>query len=478
MPRTITLFTEVVPPKYEPSTFLVSMVAHGVALGLVYLGVRQVPRVYDPFLSRPYTVRFMDSHPDESQMHKLASNGLIYPAPQTTTRVSAPGENRPASPSALQHIAQTITAPQVLIQPDVPSIPPLPPQAITLPTVALWSKENSPSQKLVPPPPHEATTADAPPSIERPNLESKLTDLKISSTAFTSTTLTTPPGTTSPLVVHGPNPTGQIPETTSKEVEQPTPAQVISISDLRIQQGMVALPLINEAQAASTAGLLALGQPLASSRSHNISSGSSHSGDKAVPNSDGQGNATAASRGVALLTAAKNDPAQPSDSTSRSKNEDSVTRISLQKNGKFGFVVVGSSVEDQYPELAGLWNGRMAYTVYLHVGLAKNWTLQYSLPRSADAASAGEANHLEAPWPYEMVRPNLSSSEVNSDAVMVRGLVNKDGRFEEMAVIFPPQFAQTKFVLSALQDWHFRPALLNGQVTPVEVLLIIPGELE
>jgi hypothetical protein len=140
--------------------------------------------------------------------------------------------------------------------------------------------------------------------------------------------------------------------------------------------------------------------------------------------------------------------------------------------------VVGASLEEKYPETAGLWSGRMAYTVYLHVGLARSWILQYSLPRAADAAAAGNIARLVAPWPYNIVRPNLAPGAINADALMVHGFVNQVGRFETLAIAFPPEFAQAQFVLNALEQWQFRPAAQNGQVTRVEVLLIIPEETE
>jgi len=77
-----------------------------------------------------------------------------------------------------------------------------------------------------------------------------------------------------------------------------------------------------------------------------------------------------------------------------------------------------------------------------------------------------------------MVRPHLMPADVNADAIMVHGFINSGGRFEQLAVVFPPQFAETKFVLGSLQQWQFRPATENGQHTPVEVLLIIPDEAE
>jgi hypothetical protein len=61
---------------------------------------------------------------------------------------------------------------------------------------------------------------------------------------------------------------------------------------------------------------------------------------------------------------------------------------------------------------------------------------------------------------------------------MVHGFVNTAGRFEQLAVIFPTELAEAKFLLRALQQWQFRPAMQNGQASQVEVLIIIPAETE
>jgi hypothetical protein len=61
---------------------------------------------------------------------------------------------------------------------------------------------------------------------------------------------------------------------------------------------------------------------------------------------------------------------------------------------------------------------------------------------------------------------------------MIHGIVNHAGRFESLAIAFPAQYAQASFVLNTLQQWQFRPARQNGKATAVEVVLIIPDELE
>jgi hypothetical protein len=155
-------------------------------------------------------------------------------------------------------------------------------------------------------------------------------------------------------------------------------------------------------------------------------------------------------------------------------SQPTTTQIKLPKEGQFGSVVVGSSLEERYPETALLWSGRLAYTVYLHVGLARSWILQYSVSREDDAASAGNVVRVEAPWPYSIVRPNIAPGTIMADALMVHGFVNKAGHFEDLAIAFPAEFEQAQFVLDSLAQWQFRPATQDGKKVRVEVLLIIP----
>jgi hypothetical protein len=148
----------------------------------------------------------------------------------------------------------------------------------------------------------------------------------------------------------------------------------------------------------------------------------------------------------------------------------------LPKTGVFGSVVVGSSLAEKYPESSRMWRGRLAYTVYLHVGLSRSWIMQYSLPRSEDADEAGNVLQLNAPWPYNIVRPSNGAGEMEADALMVHGFVNTAGRFEGLNIVVPPAYDGAELMLKSLQQWEFRPAVQNGQNVRVEVLLIIPEE--
>jgi hypothetical protein len=152
--------------------------------------------------------------------------------------------------------------------------------------------------------------------------------------------------------------------------------------------------------------------------------------------------------------------------------------ITRPKDGKFGVVVVDSAASDEYLEAKQIWNGRVNYTAFLHVGLTKNWVLQYSPLRSADAAAGGYEQRIEAPWPYDIFRPDLIYTELDADGLVIHGVLNENGHFESLAVTSPAQYAHANLVLSALEQWQFRPARQNGKETAVEVVLIVPNQLD
>lgn len=244
----------------------------------------------------------------------------------------------------------------------------------------------------------------------------------------------------------------------------------MSLSDLKMAEGKVVLPPVNESANTDAQGMLAPGAAQNPSAQGN--------GDQA--GSPGAGLGSASATDVAV-NAAKPDvaitpPTQGANAGADQVGSPATTQITLPKDGQFGAVVVGESLGEQYPELNSVWSGRLAYTVFLHVGLAHSWILQYSLPRTNEAESAGAIARLEAPWPYSIVRPNFPAGAADGNTIMVHGFVNLSGRFEGLNVIFPPQFQQTEFVLRSLQNWQFRPAGQNQQPERVEILLIIPGE--
>jgi hypothetical protein len=360
------------------------------------------------------------------------------------------------------------------VQPDLPTQLTLT-QELPVPTLLIWSPQNQPVKTIVAPLPEKPTAANVTPSTDPPNLNVDLADISISAPSTSMPKLATPPTTTSPVAVLAPDRVQLPPASVSQSSAQPTPAAVMSLSDLRMAQGRVVLPPVSETANVRAPGALVPGHgKLPSARGDGKAAGNGETG---------KGMANAANPPASPGAAAKPDkpapaPASGADVQFGQDGAPPATQITLPKDGQFGAVVVGSSLEDQFPELTGVWRGRLAYTVFLHVGLARSWILQYSLPRSDEAAMAGNVARIEAPWPYNIVRPNLASGTVDATTIMVHGFVNQSGRFETLNIVFPPQLQQAQFVLNSLQRWQFRPATQNGQAARVEVLLIIPVEFE
>lgn len=484
---TITLFSQRIDTSRQPASFLASILIHCGVSALLWFGIAYTPRIDTRTDKERYTVRKLDLRTPDQQMQRASKGSVRYPGPRPAAGKSATAK-LDAHPPVMRQIAHAQPGPQTLIQPDLPDRLTLI-QPVPVPLVVLWSPSKTPVKDIVALPATPAAS-DVKPSLDRPNEEVNLADVDLSATNLPSVKLPLMPSTSSPVEVHGPELTQRAPQTVSQDAAPTTPATVLSLSDLQMKDGTITLPPVNETARSTAPGELAPGEARDSK-----SAEKDNGAGKAEASSAGQsaGSAVTAPAPTPIPATASSAPGpqgQPKGADSPStpapapdagkgpSNQASATAITLPRDGRFGAVVVGDAMEDQFPEMAGVWSGRMAYTVYLHVGLARSWILQYSLPRSADADAAGNTMHLEAPWPYNIVRPNLDPGAIDADALMVHGFVNQSGRFETLSIVFPQSFSQAQFVLSSLQQWQFRPAMQDGRGARVEVLLIIPEELE
>jgi hypothetical protein len=462
--RTITLFSERSVTNQRPSSFLFSIVAHAAGITLLSFGIIYAPEINDRSVTRRYTVRHLDMHTPTEKPRQSGSQGIVYPGPHSDERRPVPGQKPASLQAVLRQTANAQKGLQTLVQPDLPD-----PVKITVvtpvPTVIIWTPETKPVKQVVAPLPEKATAADVKPSVRAPNQEMNLGDIGISSTAKPTQSIAVAPTTTSPLQVKGPDLVQLPPVTASQTAKPPTPTSVMTLSDLRMPDGTATLPPVNETVAQNESGILAPGR----------SSDGKQSKDTGGANKE----QPAGNSGEPIGVVGPDKGEKPGLGVGSGQDQGlSTQQISLPKDGEFGAVIVGANLDEKYPEMSGIWNDRIAYTVYLHVGLSKSWILQYSLPRSSEASQSGNIARLEAPWPFNIVRPNIPPGVFNSDAILVRGFVNQQGRFESLALAFPPDFQQAKFVLDALNQWQFRPAMQNGKTQRVEVLLIIPEELE
>lgn len=450
--RTITLFSVQAEERQRISSVAVSMAVHVATAVLVSLGVYQA-KLDKPIPATNFRVRRLDLQipPD---VLRAAKNPVEYQKAKSTP---SPSSRARIEPPALREVAKVQHGPQTLIQPDVHTKVVLK-EKVPVPSVAIWKPVTVPVEKIVAPLPQQAIQMQATPSLNPPNQAVNLSNLELAPSNMPSEKLHLMASTTSPLAIQSPRPTFAAPITSSLSSSPPTPATVLSVSQLAMLNGTVVLPPINETTSRVSPGL--------------IGSGKAESHGK-----PGNGHDAGSGKGSAMGgKGAQTGPKTGEENGSDTGSQLTASRINVSKEGKFAAVVVGDTLSGEFPETGGVWNGRLAYTVYLHVGLSKSWILQYALPHAADAHAGGEVAKLEAPWPYTIVRPNLHPGSINADALMVHGYINQQGRFDSLSVAFPPNFAEARFVLKTLQQWEFRPATQNGQQARVEVLLIIPED--
>lgn len=476
--RITTLFTEPEPLPRSPSSYAVSIVVHCIVIIWLYFGLRHPPRINDQSLVRRFTVRLLKQDSVQEPIPKRYPGSAPTPSTHRAEAQAASAGGPPApQPSVSPQLPELPSHTQTLIQPEVPPDLALL-QPTPVPTVIRWAPVEVPQKVIVLPLPKVLSAADIHSSLTPPNHEQTPADVKISSTKFSTKAPVLPPSTTSPIVVRRAEAVNQVPESTSQSLAEPTPAQVISLSDLRLKDGSATIPAANAAARSTTPGPIAPGQATATTTGGNGNPTSKQNGSGSGQNSGTQGDKSIPGSGAVAQNGTDNGKNQGAAGDAGSPSDPAIAHITVPKDGQFGVVVVGSSLAEQYPEIVNIWGSRLVYTVYLHVGLGKSWILQYSIPRTADAAAAGSSLKPEAPWPYDIFRPTLVPADFNSDAIMVHGFVNLTGRFEQLAVVFPPQLPQSKFVLGALQQWKFRPARQNGQIAAVEILLIIPEVTE
>jgi hypothetical protein len=530
---TISLFSEQPELNQRPYSFVFSILAHGVAFGLIFLGIISAPKVKVQVAVQRYEVRHLDLHTLESEMQRARSDfRKEIKAPRAPSKAPAPAKAQASPPAAspdaprpaLRMVVQAPRGAQTLVQPDIPKPLALNVE-IPVPTVVIWAGKKAVVKTIVPPLPEKPVVAEVKPSTQLPNEEQNLAEIAIPAVTLP---VVQPqpilPSTTTPLVVTGPKPTPPAPITTAQGSSLPTPAAVMSLSEHRMANGAVTLPPVNSSVATPSPGELApaeaknttpaghgsqtdkpvekpadkavgksadkavgksadkaVGKPTDKPADHAVGNANEKAADKPADKAVGKAAAKPDSAKAADLP----DPAKSAQGANAGSAQKTTAQtgygivnsplsahITRPKEGQFGSVVVGSTLTEKYPETAELWSGRLSYTVYLPVGLAKSWILQYSLSR-ADSP-AGATTRVEAPWPYNIVRPNIAPGTIDADALMIHGFVNQAGRFEALSIAFPPEFAQAQFVLNALNQWEFRPATQNGQNIKVEVLLIIP----
>ena len=255
--RLISLFSDPPPSRSGPSAFVISMLVHGVVLGLTYLGLHR-PHVTVLPRDQRVALRLLELHRPDLQPPLPAPNGTVYAPSGAVASAAAAADASGSMPTVPKELLNLTKAQQTLVQPDLP--PNITrPQEVPIPAALLWSKPDV-HMATIAPPERLDTTARVSPSLRPPNHEQELGDVAISSTSFTTDTPALPPSTTSPVVVPGPAFEQKVLEMWSDSTRPPAPATVISASQMEMADGTIALPSINEVAAVPVGDKLSPGR--------------------------------------------------------------------------------------------------------------------------------------------------------------------------------------------------------------------------
>jgi hypothetical protein len=159
---------------------------------------------------------------------------------------------------------------------------------------------------------------------------------------------------------------------------------------------------------------------------------------------------------------------------------DGSQEIHYPPDGRFDAVVVQAGAGDLVPEAEDLLTGRPVQTVYLEVGTAREWVLQYCVPSGTAAAqsgmvvSLGGPTKMQAPWIRTVALPPRRAR--SPKATVFYGKLQPNGHFMDMRALAKPQYQDRPELLPYLEQWEFRPAERDGIAAEIEILLIIPPE--
>lgn len=139
----------------------------------------------------------------------------------------------------------------------------------------------------------------------------------------------------------------------------------------------------------------------------------------------------------------------------------------------------------------GVFSDEQVYTVYLDMRETETddpvqWTIEFAAIRNDDETDREPAATLDAderglvlPFPRAKKAPEFPSEalrEHDREILIVYTVIDQDGELRDLEVKQSPDPRLDSIILDTLQNWEFRPALLNGSVVDVKALIGIPLE--
>jgi hypothetical protein len=426
-----------------------SLVLHCLAVACALLAQQYLPLFQPDSLDGRYTFKAFPM-PVSQKLYYFVEPQAQRPVPRRAAPVTP---SAPAAPRRAQlRLPPGVSIPPLPEPPKVSSLVIQPSGVVanllsTLPAISAWAPRERPVPKAFVQPGRtrsvpQTPVLDAPPTLDRPNNESRLSDMNFAAMpTVAAPALPRPPASTTPVRVVEPFklpadvPNAGIGGREGDAVNLITAGPVIPPPNtyVSVPPGVAGV-LLESVPAPSAAA--AAGKP-----------------------GTGQGSAAGAPA-IELTAARETAPPMPPGAI----------RVTRPIDGHYTFMVTGSKPEESFPEAAGLLSGKLVYTVYLGIGARPDWTLQYCLPASAPVAAAGP---LASPYPYLMFRPKLSY-DWDGEHLFVHGMLNEQGKLERLEPVGEATPADKAALLASLVRWEFRPATRGGKPTAVEVLLIVP----
>ena len=132
----------------------------------------------------------------------------------------------------------------------------------------------------------------------------------------------------------------------------------------------------------------------------------------------------------------------------------------------------------------GVFSHEQIYTVYLDMRQVEmdqdpSWTLEFAVIQgpNSQAGSNRSQQGLILPFPAEKERPAFPADVVRkylNKMVIVYGVVNIEGKLEQVSIKDSPDALLNEPALKSLSKWIFRPAQLNGEPVATKLLMGIP----
>ncbi len=487
--------------------------------GINYVPVQQTTYRLEPFRLELPNLDFPEAHPRKAKVpepkpaterHSPRQNEAgAQPAPQPRPRAPIPRQfELPKTPYMSER------AP-VILQQDLVMLPPPPLPAA--PPLAFWSRAGQhPLRRTFTPGSAQTTRVapklDAPPVLGPSNLQPTASDIAATLAAVQAAPkLPLPNSSTNPVRMPGQSaadiasfdaPRGDplnliylgADNTAATHIEIPRGVQNTPRSDGPAGTATTARHAPEDAEkpaanataapdratpgAASTARV-----PIAQSAAGTATAARTPSAtaNSAAPGTVQQKAAANSPQDTSPTAAAKASDHPPAATTAHSPDpgENGVIRMTHPSNGNFDVVILQSVARDGLPAVGATLSGNPVYTVYLSVGDAREWLLEYCIPASANPRTSGfmvnidDPGVISAPYPLSTAIPKSILDLPHPQHIVFRGLLSAAGALHEVKPVSTDN-ALIRDVLSMLSQWQFRPALRNKVPVEVEILLIVP----